>query len=163
MFRSVLRTKRRTEESVLRFVSCPASPNTANTNDFLYFSANGAIERIAFVWGPDSRKTFGLVMEALHSESATELEQTWPFTIREFSKSQKSCTENCSRNKVSGANTHDPPGKVSISSVEKDRLRVGKLEKASSSKLLKEFRLLYLDNPSSHAHLHAGHTLVDSF
>lgn len=41
---------------VLRFVSCPASPNTANTNDFLYFSANGAIERIAFVWGPDSRK-----------------------------------------------------------------------------------------------------------
>ena len=41
---------------VLRFVSCPAAPNTANTNDFLYFSANGAIERIAFVWGSDSRK-----------------------------------------------------------------------------------------------------------
>ena len=41
---------------VLRFGSCPASPNTANTNDFLYFSANGAIEPIAFVWGSDSRK-----------------------------------------------------------------------------------------------------------
>jgi len=45
----------------------------------------------------------------------------------------------------------------------KDPLRVGKFEKASSSKLLKEFRLPYLDNPSSHARPHDGHTLVDSF
>jgi hypothetical protein len=41
---------------VLRFVSRPASPNTANTNDFLYFCANGAIQRINFAWGPDSQK-----------------------------------------------------------------------------------------------------------
>jgi hypothetical protein len=41
---------------VLRFVSRPASPNRANTNDFLYFCANGAIQRITFVWGSDSQK-----------------------------------------------------------------------------------------------------------
>jgi hypothetical protein len=41
---------------VLRFVSRPASPNTAHTNDFLYFCANGAIQRINFVWGSDSLK-----------------------------------------------------------------------------------------------------------
>jgi hypothetical protein len=41
---------------VLRFVSRPASPNTAHTNDFLYFCANGAIQRINFVWGSDSQK-----------------------------------------------------------------------------------------------------------
>jgi hypothetical protein len=45
----------------------------------------------------------------------------------------------------------------------KDPLQVGKFEKASSSKLLKEFRLLYSDNPSSHARPHDEHTLVDSF
>jgi hypothetical protein len=41
---------------VLHFVSRPASPNTANTNDFLYFCVNGAIQRITFVWGSDSQK-----------------------------------------------------------------------------------------------------------
>jgi hypothetical protein len=41
---------------VLRFVSRPVSPNKANTNDFLDFFANGAIQRIAFVWGSDSQK-----------------------------------------------------------------------------------------------------------
>jgi hypothetical protein len=41
---------------VLRFVSRLAAPNTANTNDFLYFCANGGIQRIAFVWGSDSQK-----------------------------------------------------------------------------------------------------------
>jgi len=41
---------------VLRFVSPPASPNTANTNDFLYYCANGAIQRINFVWSSDSQK-----------------------------------------------------------------------------------------------------------
>jgi len=41
---------------VLRFVSRLASPNTAHTNDFLYFCANGAIQRINFVWGSDSQK-----------------------------------------------------------------------------------------------------------
>jgi hypothetical protein len=41
---------------VLRFVSRPLSPNKANTNDFLDFFANGAIQRIAFFWGSDSQK-----------------------------------------------------------------------------------------------------------
>jgi hypothetical protein len=41
---------------VLRFISSPAAPNTANTNDFVYFCANGAIQRINFVWGSDSKK-----------------------------------------------------------------------------------------------------------
>jgi len=41
---------------VLRFVSRPAAPNTANTNDFLYFCVNGAIQRINFVWGSDCQK-----------------------------------------------------------------------------------------------------------
>jgi hypothetical protein len=45
----------------------------------------------------------------------------------------------------------------------KDPLKAGKFWKASSSKPLREFRLLCLDNPSSHVRLHAGHTLVDSF
>jgi hypothetical protein len=45
----------------------------------------------------------------------------------------------------------------------KSPLQAGRFEKASSSKLLIEFRLLCLDNPSSHAHLHDEHTLVDSF
>ena len=40
---------------VLRFVSRLASPNKGNTNDFLYFCVNGAIQRIAFVWGSDSQ------------------------------------------------------------------------------------------------------------
>ena len=76
---------------MLRFVRGPASPNTANTNDFLYFCANGAIQRINFVWGSDSQKPLAWSGKPLHSESATELEQTerQPVTTREFSKSQK--------------------------------------------------------------------------
>jgi hypothetical protein len=44
---------------VLRFVGRPAAPNTAHTNDFLYFCTNGAIQRINFVWGSDSQKPLG--------------------------------------------------------------------------------------------------------
>ena len=41
---------------VLRLVTRPASPNAAHANDFLYFCANGAIQRVNFVWGSDSQK-----------------------------------------------------------------------------------------------------------